>query len=167
MLRGPWCNGELKKPAVYAASRIGAVQSVSGDINNTVEYVGIAIDEPERLARIDGITKKSPLAAIGWTEEDARRWCIENDLLSPIYKTTNRSGCWFCHNQTISQMRNLWKNYPDLWDILLKWDNDSPVIWKSNGRTVHDYDKRFRAEELDLVPSDRRFRWKMIDELNI
>lgn len=142
--------------------------SHDGDGKNTmVQYVGIAIDEPIRLARLDGITKKSPLAAIGWTEEDAKQWCIENDLLSPIYESTHRGGCWFCHNQTIQQMRDLRHNYPDLWEILLKWDLDSPTTWHPDGRTVHDFDLRFQAEDLGLVPIDRKFRWKMLEDEEI
>ena len=57
-----------------------------------VQYLGIAIDEPKRLERLDGINKLSPLAAIGWTEADCREWCEKNDLLSPIYTTSTRGG---------------------------------------------------------------------------
>ena len=92
-----------------------------------------------------------------------RKWCEDNDLLSPIYKTATRVGCWFCHNQGIDQLRLLRKNHPDLWALLLKWDIDSPVSFKPDGHTVHDFDKRFEAEEKGLVPADRKFRWNMIE----
>lgn len=46
---------------------------------------------------------------------------------------------------------------------MLKWDLDSPVSFKSDGHTVHDYDLRFMLEDQGLVPTDRRFRWKMLD----
>lgn len=133
------------------------------NINSVVSYVGIAVDEPERLARLDGITKISPLAAIGWTEADCFKICEKNGLLSPIYTETTRGGCWFCHNQSVDQLRKLRKNYPDLWELLLKWDKDSPVSFHADGHTVHDFDARFRAEDDGAVPTDRRFRWKLID----
>ena len=133
------------------------------DKNIVVSYLGIAADEPERLARLDGKTKVSPLAALGWTEADCRKWCEDNDLLSPIYTTATRGGCWFCHNQSIEQLRLLRRNYPDLWGILLKWDSDSPVSFNPRGYTVHDYDLRFVLEEQGLVPCDRRFRWSMLN----
>jgi len=63
--------------------------------NTLVQYLGIAIDEPKRLERLDGINKLSPLAAIGWTEADCREWCEKNDLLSPIYTTSTRGGVGF------------------------------------------------------------------------
>jgi hypothetical protein len=56
------------------------------------------------------------------------------------------------------------KNYPKLWQLLLKWDADSPVTFKADGRTVHDYDRRFEYEDLGIVPKDRTFKWKMLDE---
>lgn len=154
MVKGPWCNDRLKvKPL-----------KLSKDNKNTVvRYLGIASDEPERLARLDGITKISPLAAVGWTEADCMKWCEENDLLSPIYTTATRGGCWFCHNQSIDQLRLLRKNHPDLWNLMLKWDKDSPISFKPDGHTVHDFDRRFKLEESGHIPMDRTFRWKMLD----
>ena len=152
--KGPWCNDRLKT---------GVLNQVSG---NAVSYVGIAVDEPNRFHSLSD-TKKSPLVEAGWTEADCWRWCEENNLLSPIYTTATRGGCWFCHNQGVGQLRILRKNYPDLWALMLKWDADSPVTFKP-GKTVHDFDRRFQAEDEGLIfPYDRVFRWSMLeDELN-
>ena len=167
--KGQWCTSSLKTTAIqktsaHPLSSVGIPEAV-------VQYVGIAIDEPERLERLDGITKVSPLAAIGWTERDCREWCEENKLLSPIYTTATRGGCWFCHNQSVDQLRFLRHNYPELWRLLLRWDNDSPVTFKppskkgQPGHTIHDYDLRFELEDNGKVPTDRRFRWKMMNEV--
>lgn len=129
-----------------------------------MQYLGIAADEPERISRHTKDGFMLPLVEIGWDEAYCRQWCEENDLLSPIYTTSTRGGCWFCHNQPIDQLRLLRKNYPEYWQLLLKWDSDSPVTFKADGHTVHDYDKRFEMEELGLVPTDRKFRWKMLKE---
>lgn len=73
-------------------------------------------------------------------------------------------GCWFCPKQPISQLRFLRKNYPELWVLMLKWDKDSPVTFKADGHTVHDYDRRFDLEDEGLIyPDDRVFRWDMLD----
>ena len=40
---------------------------------DTVSYVGIAEDEPKRLARLDGVKKVSLLAKYGMTEEQMPR----------------------------------------------------------------------------------------------
>lgn len=136
-------------------------QPQGADIN-TVEYLGIASDEPVRIERHKD-KKVLPLVDIGWTEADCRKWCEENDLLSPIYTTSARGGCWFCHNQSIEQLRLLRKNYPELWSLMLKWDLDSPVTFHADGHTVHDFEKRFAAEDRGVItPGDRRFRWKQV-----
>ena len=57
------------------------------------------------------------------------------------------------------------KNYPEYWEIMLKWDSDSPVTFKSDGHTIHDFEKRFALEDKGIVPCDRKFRWKMLEEL--
>lgn len=80
--KGAWCNDRLKTNPLDAISAR----------RPTVKYLGIAADEPERLARLDGITRVSPLSAIKWTEADAREWCVKNDLLSPIYTNSTRGG---------------------------------------------------------------------------
>lgn len=155
-IKGNWCNS-LK----MAALRKGRPEK------GTVQYIGIAADEPNRFHNLTD-TKKSPLVEAGWTEAMCREWCEANDLLSPIYTTSARGGCWFCHNQSIQQLRLLRKNYPEYWDLMLKWDSDSPVTFKADGHTVHDYDERFQLEDEGFISADDKvFRWKMLDaELN-
>ena len=154
--RGPYCNSDLKMPALKKL-----------ETKNAIVYLGIAADEPNRFHNLSD-TKKSPLVEAGWDEAYCRQWCEENDLLSPIYTTATRGGCWFCHNQGVHQLRLLRKNYPELWALMLKWDADSPVTFHADGKTVHDFDKRFQLEDEKLIdPKGKVFRWSMLeDELN-
>lgn len=75
----PECNSALKRP-VFNILRSGNIQ-----------YIGIAADEQNRFGQLSD-TKKSPLVEAGWDEEYCRRWCEENDLLSPIYTTATRGA---------------------------------------------------------------------------
>lgn len=101
---------------------------------------------------------------IGWDEATCFEIAKEMDMLSPTYTTSMRDGCWFCHNQGVNQLRLLRRNYPDYWQLLLKWDGDSPTTFHPDGRTVHDFDRRFQAEDDGYIqPNDTRFRW---DDLN-
>lgn len=125
-----------------------------------MSILGIAADETERIERhLKDPKKMLPLVQIGWTEADCRKWCEENDLLSPIYTTATRGGCWFCHNQGNEQLRLLRKNYPELWNIMLKWDKDSPVTFKPNGCMVRDYEERFRMEDEGIDMTNFRWEW--------
>lgn len=151
---------------VYSSKNDGFSNSslARGADINIVQYLGIAADEPERIERHkDKPGIMLPLVDIGWDEAYCRKWCEENDLLSPIYTDSARGGCWFCHNQGIDQLRLLRQRYPEYWTLLLKWDKDSPVTFHADGRTVHDFEKRFSMEDFGLVPTDRKFRWKMLE----
>lgn len=145
--KGPYCNSDVKMPTLDKLEN-----------KNAVIYVGIASDEPNRF-HILSDAKKSPLLEAGWYEAYCRQWCEENGLLSPIYTTSTRGGCWFCHNQGVCQLRLLRKNYPELWALMLKWDVDSPVTFHADGHTVHDFDKRFAMEDKGLVDPTKRWRW--------
>lgn len=152
--RGPWCNSRLKLHVLTKLPK------------KAVQYIGIACDEPSRFHVLNE-KKASPLVEAGWTEEICRQWCEENDLLSPIYTTTARGGCWFCHNQGVNQLRLLRQNYPDLWAMMLKWDADSPVTFKADGHTVHDFDARFAMEDAGLILPTDRWGWKNLEEYQI
>lgn len=150
---GHWCQ-DLKN---------NAVKEAQANARNCTQYLGIASDELYRLRNLDGVSKISPLVLIGWTEADCRKWCEDNDLLSPIYTSSARGGCWFCPVQPLQQLRILRKSYPDLWSLLMKWDNDSPVPFRADGHTVHDFDRRFQFEDDGLIDPKARFRWSMLE----
>ena len=151
-MAGNWCNSRLKGGVLDSAAR-----------REDIKYMGIAADEPNRFHNLTE-QKRSPLVEAGWTEAMCREWCEKNDLLSPIYTTATRGGCWFCHNQGVGQLRLLRKDYPELWQLMLKWDADSPVTFKADGHTVHDFDERFQLEDEGFITADEPFRWSMIED---
>ena len=157
MMRGAWCNSDLKVRELRKLERN----------KNITQYIGIAADEPNRFHNLTD-RKRSPLVEHDITEAEARKICEELDLLSPIYTQSARGGCWFCHNQPVNQLRLLRKQYPKYWALMLKWDKDSPVPFKPDGHTVHDFDKRFQLEDDGFIsPDDKNFRWDMLNqELN-
>ena len=149
-----WCNSRLKTSVLDRVKKNGTV------------YLGIAADEPKRF-KVLSQTAKSPLVKLGWTEADCWDWCEKNDLLSPIYRTAARGGCWFCHNQRVQQLRFLRKNYPEYWALMLQWDRDSPVSFNADGHTIHDFEQRFRLEDEGFLSPDEPFRWSTLGmELN-
>ena len=154
IVKGAWCNSQLKMAAMPKIS------------STDVSYVGIAVDEPNRF-HVLRENKRSPLVEAGWTESMCREWCEENNLLSPIYTNFARGGCWFCHNQGVDQLRLLRKNYPEYWALLLKWDNDSPMSFKPDGHTVHDFDARFALEDAGLVSPNDKWLWGYLKDTPI
>ena len=167
-MASPWCTNLLKTDILDSISRSQIIQ-VEREREKAepqvVQYLGIAADEPLRIARhINRPGILLPLVEIGWEEDYCGLWCQYNNLLSPIYTDSARGGCWFCHNQSVGQLRLLRRNYPDLWALLLKWDKDSPVSFKPDGHTVHDFDRRFQLEDEGFIlPDDPKFRWAWLD----
>lgn len=152
--RGAWC-AKLKTRFLESPTTRGGTK--------IVEYLGIAADEPKRFGQLNE-RKRAPLVEFGIEEGLCGLYCQYNGLLAPSYETSCRDGCWMCHNQGVNQLRQLRKEHPQLWALLLKWDTDSPVNFKANGHTAHDYDRRFQLEdEHFLVPGDPRFKWSMLD----
>lgn len=137
MVTGAWCNNVLKTIPMRSIER------------GNITYIGIAADEPNRFHNLTE-HKRSPLVEHGITEAEARKICEELDLLSPTYAQSTRGGCWFCPNQPIKQLRLLRKQYPEYWALMLKWDKDSPVTFKPDGKTVHYFEERFALEDKQI-----------------
>lgn len=153
--KGQWCQ-KLKTRFLESPPARGG--------KNIVEYLGIAADEPARFGQLSE-RKRAPLVEFGIEEGLCGLHCQYEGILAPSYETSCRDGCWMCHNQGANQLRILRREYPKLWALLLKWDNDSPVKFHPDGHTVHDYDLRFQLEDEGLLtPGDTRFKWKQLHE---
>ncbi len=115
-----------------------------------IEYVGIAIDEPKRLQRLNNKNKISLLAKYNYSEEMALNLCKAYKLLSPIYEFTSRSGCFFCPNSKKSELLHLRKNHNHLWKELLKLQAEpnkcSGNKFKIN-KNLFDFEKEFLEME--------------------
>ena len=115
-----------------------------------MQVVGIAADETKRIERKTVNGKYLPLVEYGVNESEVFDICRENGLLSPAYnKGRERLGCWFCHNQRINELRRLRKEYPDLWERLMELDTISPCRF-TRRETLHDFDKRFSQEDMQI-----------------
>lgn len=137
---GAWCNDRLKlKPLHDYEKKIN---------EKYMWYIGIAADEEPRYARIQSFERqKAPLYEWGITEQMAREYLEKRNLLNPLYKYFDRLGCYLCPKQNARSLRTLYDNWPDLWQKLLQYDDDSSNQFKV-GYTAHDFDLRFRKEDM-------------------
>ena len=134
---GAWCNSRLKIEPIknYLKSQNEPV----------IQYVGIAYDEPKRYERLNHETHIAPLYDLKITEKEAIDICKKYDLLSPIYEDGFRGGCWFCPKQRLSQLKNLYNNYPKLWNILKEMEKDSRNTFRPN-TTLAELEERFEEK---------------------
>ena len=115
---------------------------------DTVQYIGIAKDEQERLLRLEG-RQVSLLEKYYCTEQDAKELCRQAGLLSPIYQFTNRGGCWFCPNAKRKELRHLYDHHPELWARMLELQALPGKVTEKFNRTQRfsDIDAMFREED--------------------
>lgn len=125
---------------------------------DVTQYVGIAIDEKERLERVvSSKNQVSLLQKYKFTEEMAKQKCIQYGLLSPIYEFTKRNGCWFCPNSSKEELRLIRENYPELWNRLLemsKLEIANPYFDSLDKTTVQDYEDIFAFEDAQMTIFD-------------
>lgn len=117
--------------------------------SGTVQYIGIAQDEQERLLRLESGKQISLLAKYNFTEQDAWELCRKAGLLSPVYEFTDRGGCWFCPNAKRAELRHLYDHHPELWARMLELQAiPGKVSEKFNRRqTFAEIDVLFRQED--------------------
>lgn len=138
---GAWCNDRLKLRAINRHYK---------SYGDHIRYLGLAADETKRLARLHP-NCRAPLAADwGMTEQDCIAFLKERNMMNPLYEKFRRLGCFFCPKQSLGSLRVVRHDYPKLWQMMLKWDEESPRTFKPEC-TVHDLDRRFANEEKQLT----------------
>jgi 3'-phosphoadenosine 5'-phosphosulfate sulfotransferase (PAPS reductase)/FAD synthetase len=135
---GAWCNSRLKMEPIKDYLRQFKGEEI-------IQYVGIAYDEPKRYERLNHDTHIAPLYDLQITEQQALEICKQHDLLSPIYETSFRGGCWFCPKQSIKQLKNLYINYPELFNKLKEMEKDSFNTFRVD-KTLNELEERFKKE---------------------
>lgn len=152
---GAWCNDRLK---------LGAISKYQAQFcnNEITQFVGIAYDEPIRWERMlkkqtEKRKYRSLLVEQKLTEQDAFEICKKYDLLSPVYSVDGiyRGGCWFCPKQCLADLYSLWKNYPELFDILIEMEKVSINTFKPNSVMLSSLAERFAAGD---IPKRRKKR---------
>jgi 3'-phosphoadenosine 5'-phosphosulfate sulfotransferase (PAPS reductase)/FAD synthetase len=142
---GAWCNSRLKIEPIRSY--------LKGIQDDVIQYVGIAYDEPQRYERLNHSTHIAPLYDLKITENEALEICKKYDLVSPIYQSSFRGGCWFCVKQSINQLRNLFNYHNELWRKLIELEKDSFNTFKPN-LSLKELETRFKKETSQLTIFD-------------
>ncbi len=139
----PWMcdvNSKCKLPAIKKISKIYSDKE-------TIYYIGIAKDEPKRLARLKE-NQISLLDKYDYTEAMCVDLCKEYGLYSPMYDFTRRGGCFFCPNASDSALRHLREYHPMIWqDMLALSATENKVRDRFNRKeTLEEIERRFTSE---------------------
>ena len=122
-----------------------------------LEYVGIAADETYRLSRKCNQRPevRLPLVEWGMTEADCLAYCKERGYdWGGLYEKMHRVSCWCCPLQSLVELRVLYRDFPDLWEQLKRWD---AMTWRPfrADYSVEQLEQRFDFEDEWLKAGNR------------
>ena len=136
-----WCGG------VCRWGTTEKVNAIDKYCKNAIQYVGIAIDEPERLKKERKSNKVFPLADWKMTEADCLSYCYKNGYSwledgIELYSILDRVSCWCCRNKNILELYNYWRYLPRYWDALRILQQRTKIPFKPP-YTISDLDLKF------------------------
>ena len=102
--------------------------------------VGLASNEKDRVLSANNKNQIALLDLLGIHEMQTYPICNDEDLLSPTYTFSERGGCWFCPNQKIQELELLYREFPNLWNELMKVQNTPNKVSELFNRTQTLYD---------------------------
>lgn len=107
------------------------------------EYVGLAADEQYRLERVRNKNPGHvhPLVDWGMTEDDCLQYCYDRGYdWEGLYEHFKRVSCWCCPLQSLTELRQLYRWHPELWQKLKAWDK----------RTWRNFRADYSVEQLEV-----------------
>ncbi len=147
-----WCGGRCRWGTT---DKLKALDKYAEE-NDAIVYVGLAADEPERLAKSRKDYKRFPLAEAGITERVALQSCyaagyewLENG--HRLYDLLDRVSCWCCANKNLRELRNIRQYLPEYWERLKELQRHTDRPMKGEGKSVFDLDARFAAENETFI----------------
>lgn len=121
-------------------------------ITKLVPYVNNArTHSPEQINKLRSSLREfgfiNPVIIDRDYEEDCLQYCKNRGYdWSGLYDYFNRVSCWCCPLQSLSELRELYRHFPALWEQLKKWDS---MTWRKfrADYSVLELERRFDFEE--------------------
>lgn len=137
-----WCTG-LKRDAL---------SKYHGKNKPYISCRGLTSDEinraNKRKARVHtNCLVRYPLQEWQISSSEALRYCYEKGFdWNGLYEHFHRVSCFCCPFQSLSELRNLRRHFPDLWKQLKSMEENTQYSFRQN-QTIHDLEKRFKQED--------------------
>ena len=151
-----WCTQILKdQPRERYLSKLREEYDI-------IEYVGLAADEGYRLERKcnQRDNMRFPLVEWGMTEAECLQYCTDRGYdWTGLYDHFSRVSCWCCPLQSLKELRELYRYFPELWEQLKRWDS---MTWRKYRAdySVLELERRFDFEEEWLKAGNTSLRNK-------
>lgn len=142
-----WCTAALKTQTISKY-----IRSLKSKFT-VIELIGLAFDEQKRIRKANNKNPnhRHPLAEWGWTESYCLKYCYDHGFdWDGLYKIFHRVSCWCCPLQSLDELRNLRKYFPDLWVKLIDMEHRTWRKFRAD-YTVDQLEIRFQFEEERLA----------------
>lgn len=149
-----WCT-------TFKTFTIDKYRKSLGDEEDLVQLIGYAADELKRTdsPNLERTVRNArfPLVEYGVTEADALKYCFDRGYTwDGLYKYFHRVSCFCCPLQRVGNLRKLRKNFPDLWNTMLGWEDQIEDNGRSNkifhgGLSVHELDEIFMYRDWPVM----------------
>lgn len=101
-----WCGGRCRWGTTEK------LKAIDKYCKGAIQYVGVAYDEPQRLAKERKGNKQFPLAEWKMTEKDCLQYCYDkgfdwNEDGVELYSILDRVSCWCCANKNLKELKKL------------------------------------------------------------
>lgn len=151
-----WCGGCVRWGTALKLEAINKNNAKYGN-ETIVEYVGVAADERQRInrERSGNRIKIYPLVEWEMTEKDCLEFCYSkgwhwNENGYELYDLLDRVSCKYCKNKNLKELRNIYHFMPEVWQELKDLQDKVKMPYK-DGKTIHDIETRFIAEDAQIT----------------
>lgn len=138
-----WCGGRCRWGTMEK------IQTIQKYCQDAYEYVGIAVDEPQRLEKERKGNKIFPLAEWGMTERDCLLYCYSKGFNwleegVELYSILDRVSCWCCANKNLKELKNYYLYLPTYWEKLKELQRKTDRPFKYNKYSIFDLEEKFK-----------------------
>lgn len=161
--RSRWCSTLLKTQV------INKYISELSKTYNVIQFIGLAYDEQNRINNKNAKmgNKRFPLNTWKWTEKDCLEYCYSLGFdWGGLYNYFDRVSCWCCPLQSLNDLRNLYKHFPELWEELKEMDNNTWRQFRTD-YSIEELEKRFKFEAQRLQANKSIKNREFFNELKI
>ena len=135
-MRVRWCTARLKVDVIKRYFKKYKKEGFKIE-----QYIGIAADENDRCREYN-----YPLVEWGVTEAQALEYCYSKGFnWGGLYDTFKRVSCYCCPLQPLSELKTLWKKYPELWQKMKEIDKRTHSSFRLD-YTLDEIEQRFMYE---------------------
>lgn len=148
-----WCGGCVRWATRYKLQTIINYYNEYYPNEEITEYVGIAVDEPNRIGKNNktNVMKSYPLVDWEMTEKDCLTYCYdhgwnwdENGI--ELYSVLDRVSCYICQNKNLRELKNIYMYLPEYWQRLRGFQSRIDTPFKGQGKSIFDLEERFKRE---------------------